>query len=85
MHEVIIRGGLGNQLFCLLHSYKILIKYEADVYLNLSNYSFSRRKDRTFMINKLYPPLYDEFSISSKTYSKIIFLTSRILEKYFFF
>ena len=85
MHEVIIRGGLGNQLFCLLHSYKILIKYEADVYLNLSNYSFSRRKDRTFMINKLYPPLYDEFSISSKTYSKIIFLTSRILEKYFVF
>ena len=83
MHEIIFKGGLGNQLFCLFQAYKISIKYNAKVFINLANYSFSKREDRKFLINKLYPPLYEEFQESSKNFSKIIFLTSRVLEKCF--
>ena len=83
MHEIIFKGGLGNQLFCLFQAYKILIKYKAKVFINLANYSFSKREDRKFLINKLYPPLCEEFPESSKTFAKIIFVTSRVLEKYF--
>ena len=40
-NEVIIKGGLGNQLFCLLFAYKILLRNKK-VHLNLKNYSFPK-------------------------------------------
>ena len=64
LHEVIIKGGLGNQLFCLFHAYKLSLKNKDKVCLNISNYSFGIRKDRDFRLNLLYPPLLNEFKIS---------------------
>ena len=84
MHQIIFKGGLGNQLFCLFYAYKILNKYNTRVCLNLSNYSFSNRTDRSFLMERLYPPLFDEFTIKSSNFSKFLFLYARILEKYFF-
>ena len=84
MHQIIFKGGLGNQLFCLFYAYKILNKYNTRVCLNLSNYSFSNRTDRSFLVERLYPPLFDEFTKKSSNFSKFLFLYARILEKYFF-
>ena len=82
-HEVIFRGGLGNQIFCLYESYKIFLKYKNKVCINLNNYSISKRKDRSFILNNLYPPLFEEFDISSSLFSNFLFYYSRIHEKIF--
>ena len=82
-HEVIFRGGLGNQIFCLFKTFKISLKYGTKVKLNLTNYSLSRRKDRAFILNNLYLPLFEEFDISSTILSKFLFYLSRIIEKIF--
>ena len=83
MHEVIFKGGLGNQLFCLLEAYKILLKNNTNVYLNLTNYSFCQRDDRSFLLESLFPSLFDEFKLSTSLFSKLLFLYSRIFEKIF--
>ena len=83
VHEVIIKGGLGNQIFCLFHAYKLSLKTKEKVLLNLSNYSFGNRKDRPFVLDLLYPPLKNEFKISKNLSSKFLYLFSRIYEKFF--
>ena len=83
MHEVIFKGGLGNQLFCLLHAYKILFKYNTNVFLNLTNYSFSEREDRSFLLNSLFPSLFEEFKLSSSLLSQFLFFYSKIFERFF--
>ncbi len=82
-HEVIFRGGLGNQIFCLFEAYKIFLKYKSKVSLNLTSYSLSKRQDRSFLLNNLYPPLFDEFEMSSSIFSYFIYYYSRIIEKFF--
>jgi len=80
-HEVIVKGGLGNQLFCLFHAYKLFQESNVKVSLNLSNYFFSDRKDRSFFLETLYPTLFDDFIKSDTTLSKVFFLYSKIYEK----
>ena len=83
LHEVIIKGGLGNQLFCLFHAYKLSLKNKDKVCLNISNYSFGIRKDRDFRLNLLYPPLLNEFKISKTLLSKVLYFCTRFFEKFF--
>ena len=83
MHEVIFKGGLGNQLFCLLEAYKISLKNNTNVFFNLTNYSFSPRDDRSFLLESLFPSLYDEFKLSTSIFSKLLFFYSRIFERIF--
>ena len=82
-HEVIIKGGLGNQIFCLFYAYKLSLKYQKRVCLNISGYSFGDRKDRDFKLDSFYPPLVDEFKITKNTFAKALYLFTRIFEKYF--
>jgi len=82
-HQVIFRGGLGNQLFCLFHSYKVAIDQKNKVYINLTNYALSNRRDRSFELNTLYPKLLEDFEISTSKFSKYLFFYSRIFEKFF--
>jgi len=81
-HEVIIKGGLGNQLFCLFYAYKLSLKYEEKVFLNLANYFFWIRKDRAFILDSLYPPLANEFQLSTNLISKALYLLTRFFEKF---
>ena len=82
-NEVIIKGGLGNQLFCLFYAYKILLQSNHKVYLNLSNYFFSNREDRIFILESLYPKLFEDFNKSDSFISRLIFLYVKIHEKLF--
>lgn len=82
VHEVIIKGGLGNQIFCLFHAYKISLRSNERIFLNLTNYSFGDRKDRSFILDLLYPPLVDEFKISKNLLSKTLYFFTRFFEKF---
>ena len=82
-HEVIIRGGLGNQIFCLFHAYKLSIKYNTKVSLNLANYYFRKNKNRSFTLKALFPPLENEFRIESRFISIVLFILARFHEKFF--
>ena len=81
-HEVIVRGGLGNQIFCLFHAYKISIKYSTKVSLNLANYYLTKNKDRSFVLKELYPPLENEFKKKSRLLSIVFYILSRFYEKF---
>ena len=78
-NEVIIKGGLGNQLFCLLHAYKILLSGEK-VYLNLNNYSLSNRKDREFVLDKLFPKIFNVFEHSDSRTSYLRCIYAKFFE-----
>ena len=79
-HEVIIKGGLGNQIFCLFYAYKLSLKYQNRVYLNISGYSFGDRKDRAFKLDSFYPPLVDEFKITKNNFAKLLYLFTRFID-----
>tara|TARA_Y100000589_G_scaffold328302_1_gene372121 strand:+ start:246 stop:1085 length:840 start_codon:yes stop_codon:yes gene_type:complete len=85
LHEVIIRGGLGNQLFGLFYAYKFSQKPKNKVSLNILNYAFIKREDRVFLLNKLFPCILDEFEINSRNsfYNYLLFYYSKIFEKLF--
>ena len=82
-NEVIIKGGLGNQLFCLFYAYKISLQLNEKISLNLNNYFFSKRKDRSFFLESLYPKLFEDFNKSNSFVSKLLFLYAKIHEKIF--
>ena len=82
-NEVIVRGGLGNQLFCLFYAYRIFLSKKR-VSLNLINYTFSKRKDRNFVLDQLYPEITKNFIIEKTKKSYYLFLISKFLEKFFF-
>ena len=82
-HEVIIKGGLGNQIFCLFYAYKLSLKYQKRVFLNISGYSFGNRKDRAFKLDSFYPPLINEFEITKTNFAKSLYLFTRFFEKFF--
>ncbi len=81
-HEVIFRGGLGNQLFCLLYAYKLSLKYNIKVSINLINYNISRRNDRKFVLQNLFPQIFNEFKINKSSFSYFLFIYAGLYEKY---
>lgn len=81
-NEVIVRGGLGNQLFCLFYAYRIFLSNK-NVSLNLLNYSLTNRKDRKFLLEKLYPDIKKNFFIQKTKKSYYLFFLSKFLEKIF--
>ena len=62
-NEVIVKGGLGNQIFCLFFAYKILLS-KKKVTLNLANYYLFKRKDREFVLDNLFPLVTNLFELS---------------------
>lgn len=84
MYEIIIRGGLGNQLFCLLFAYKIFLKYNTIVYLNLTNYKTQIRNDRPFLLQRLFAEIPgDVFKFSDSKLSYFLFFFTRLIDKLF--
>tara|TARA_B100000131_G_scaffold320045_1_gene367230 strand:- start:644 stop:1474 length:831 start_codon:yes stop_codon:yes gene_type:complete len=81
-NEVIIKGGLGNQLFGLLFAYKILLS-KKKVHLNLKNYAFSKRKDRKFVLDKLFPEIFEIFENSDSYLSYLRFLYAKLFERFY--
>jgi len=80
-NEVIIKGGLGNQLFCLLFAYKILLS-KKKVHLNLKNYSLFKRQDREFVLDKLFPEIFDIFGNNNSYLSYFRCLYAKIFESF---
>ena len=73
MYEIIIRGGLGNQLFCLLFAYKIFLKYNTIVYLNLTNYGTQIRNDRPFLLQDYLQKFQEMANFQIQNYVIFVF------------
>ena len=82
-NEVIVKGGLGNQLFFLFYAYKLLL-CKNKVSLNCINYSLSNRKDRVFVLEHLYPEIKSKFIIEKTIKSYYLLLFSKFFEKVFY-
>ncbi len=81
-NEVIVKGGLGNQLFCLFYAYRIFLTNKT-VSLNILNYSLSKRKDRDFVLESFFPLITNIFKINNTKKSLLLLLYSKIFEKFF--
>lgn len=82
LDDVVIRGGLGNQLFCLFHANKLLLQ-KNKISLNLSNYSLFKKNQREFILDKLFPNISSIFNIKNSYKSYFLFFYSQIIEKLF--
>ena len=80
--DVIIKGGLGNQLFCLFYANKLLLQ-KNKVSLNLVNYSLFKKNNRQFVLDKLSPNINNIFNLKNGYKSYFLFLYSKILENFF--
>ena len=80
--DVIIKGGLGNQLFCLFYANKLLLQ-KNNVSLNLVNYSLIKKNNRQFVLDKLFPNINNIFNINKGYRSYFLFLYSKIIENLF--
>ena len=81
-NEVIVKGGLGNQIFCLFFAYKIFLR-KKKVTLNLVNYCVFKRKDREFVLDNLFPLVTNLFIVSKSNKSFLLFYSSKLIEKFF--
>ena len=81
-NEVIVKGGLGNQLFCIFYAYKILLE-KNKVSLNLVNYSLTKKKDRAFLLSSLFPSINNIFDLQESKKSYLIFLCAKLFEMFF--
>ena len=81
-HEIIVRGGLGNQLFCLLQGYRILLKENCNVIFNISNYDLKKNINRKFCLNLIYPDIKSQYKIERGKKSFIKYFLINILFKY---
>ena len=82
-NEVIVKGGLGNQLFCVFFAYKLLLNQKNKVHLNLTNYLINKRKDRVFVLDNLYPSLTRELKIRRGIFSKCLYFFVKFYELFF--
>ena len=83
--EILVKGGLGNQLFCLLQAYRLKCSFnDSEVALNLTPYLLNKsRLDRSFLLNKIYPEISDEFHLVKNKSSIFNFFLAKVFEKFF--
>ena len=77
-HEIIVRGGLGNQLFCLLQGYRFLLEENCNVVFNISNYEINKNINRKFCLDLIYPDIKRQYKIETgkKSFIKYLFINS---------
>lgn len=82
--ELIMTGGLGNQLFIAFEAYRQK-RLGTTVVFNLSEYHRNGRTDRPFAVPKLLSNIETEFGFTDGTWAKIrlniLKVTQRILSK----
>lgn len=80
--EIIVRGGLGNQLFIIFEAYKLLNRARHPVVLNLSEYHGCNRSDRLFMAGNLLPQVFKDFRLSFDIFARLRFFLAKMGAKF---
>ena len=80
-YELIINGGIGNQLFILLEAYRLYLK-KKKVSLNISRYSFPN-EPREFNLKNIHPTIENDFSLKKGVLACLNFLVLNRIEKIF--
>ncbi len=63
--ELIITGGLGNQLFIIMEAFILSLNHKRPVILNVTEYKKGGRLDRPLVVSELLPGLVEYFEFSS--------------------
>ncbi len=82
-YEVVMKGGVGNQLFILLEVYRLSLEKNVDIILNISKFTFDPREKRTFDLDYIHSSIYREFNIKKGIFSFFKFVLISFLEKIF--
>ena len=81
IRELIVSGGLGNQLFILLQAYRIKEESNMPVVLNISKYVKRYKELREFSLDQIIPTLGEEFKIERGKTAYLRFLFTHFLKK----
>lgn len=82
MNEIIVKGGLGNQLFIILEAYKILSISGQSVALNLTEYDIGKRPDRPFVVGDFLPQILTDFRISIGQLAHLRYICAKLCERF---
>jgi len=80
--ELIVRGGLGNQLFIILEAYRILLSSGRSVALNLTEYNTIKRPDRTFVVGDLFPQILTDFQVPIDFFARLRYHLAKLGARY---
>ena len=61
-YYIFLKGGLGNQIFILVEAMRLLDK-GFYVKINDSQYGIKKNLERPLMVNKIFPKIYNDFSM----------------------
>ena len=61
-YYIFLKGGLGNQIFILVEAMRLLDK-GCYVKINDSQYGIKKNLERPLMVNKIFPKIYNDFSM----------------------
>jgi len=73
-YYIILKGGLGNQIFILVEAMRLLDK-GFYVKLNDSQYAFRSNPERLLLLNKLFPKIYNNLCMNQPWKFSQFFLT----------
>ena len=79
--ELIVMGGLGNQLFIVMQACRFLSIRTNRIIFNVCGYTNSKRKDRSLVINDLVPGLSNFSDFKCSLASKAVYFISKFLVK----
>ncbi len=80
--ELIVRGGLGNQLFVILEAYRLHLETGRAVALNLTEYDAGKRPDRSFVAGNLLPQVLTDFRLSASIFARLRYSLAKLGAKF---
>ena len=81
--EIILTGGLGNQLFGVLEACRLLLKNRRRIILNIAEFQPASETTRPLLVDILLPELSNYFIVDGGIFAKFRCLLSRISRKIF--
>jgi len=80
-HELILTGGLGNQLFVVLEALRRSLTSGHPVTLNVTEYKATLRADRPFVVGQLLPDLEQAVDLATGLPAHYRYWASRIMRR----
>lgn len=80
-HELILTGGLGNQLFVVLEALRRSLTSGHPVALNVTEYKATSRADRPFIVGQLLSDLEQAVDLATDLPARYRYWASRIMRR----
>jgi len=80
--ELIVQGGLGNQLFILLEAYRLKLSLNHCVMLNLTEYDSTKRPNRLFGAAQFLPQILTDFKVSVGLIASMRYIFAKLCSRF---